>query len=111
MTVTPSARSSFLAGIGLWILAWAALLKTDEIAELAGIQHWVSSDRCLRWINSHKSTSLLLTEIVNFGIQGVRDPLGVTFSLGGTLVNLLAIGVFVPVRERLRRGRSLSQLG
>ena len=55
--LTPTMRGSFFAGIGLWVLVWALLFKGDEIAQAGGFQRWVSSDRCLRWIRNHKSTS------------------------------------------------------
>ena len=103
MNLTPSAKGSFFAGIGLWCLIWAALLKADEIAELGGFQRWVSSDRCLRWINKHKSTSLIGTELVNYTHTGL-DPLGVTFALGGTLVNAVVIYFLLPMRERAKGG-------
>jgi hypothetical protein len=101
MTLTPSTKGSFIAGFGLWCLIWAALFKADEIAEAGGLQRWVSSERCLRWIRQHKSTSLISTEILNYSHTGL-DPLGVAFALGGTLVNLLVIFVLLPVRAFLK---------
>jgi hypothetical protein len=109
MTLTPSTKGSFIAGIGLWCLVWAALFKADEIADLGGIQRWVSSDRCLRWISKHKSTSLIGTELCNYAHTGL-DPLGVTFALGGTLVNSLVIYVLLPLRDRAKRGGALLNL-
>ena len=103
MQVTPSVRGSFLAGIGLWVLVWALLFKGDEIAQAGGLQRWVSSDRWLRWIRQHKSTSLIGTELLNYTHTGL-DPLGVTFALGGTLVNVLVIYFLLPMLERAKRG-------
>ena len=100
MNLTPSTKGSFLAGVGLWMLIWAALFKADDIAEAAHLERWVSSDHCLGWINRHKTTSLLTTELVNFG-HATTDPLGVTFALGGTLVNLLVIFILLPCRGKL----------
>ncbi len=105
MNLTPSTKGSFLAGIGLWALLWALLFKADDLAEAARIQRWVSSARCVRWITRHRNTSLLGTELVNYGTHGIADPLGVTFALGGTLVNLLMIYLFLPWREKLLRRR------
>ncbi len=59
LNLTPSTKSSVLAGIGLWCLIWLSLFKADEIAKAGGFQRWISSERCLRWIRQHKSTSLL----------------------------------------------------
>ena len=103
MNLTPSSKSSFIAGIGLWVLLWALLFKADEIAEAGGLQRWVSSDRCLRWIRQHKSTSLIGTELCNYSHTGL-DPLGVTFALGGTLVNVLVIYFVLPMLGRAKRG-------
>jgi len=100
MNLTPSTKGSFLAGIGLWALIWAALFKADDIAEAVHLEQWVRSEHCLGWINRHKSTSLLTTELVNFS-HATTDPLGVTFALGGTLVNLLVIFILLPCRNRL----------
>src|SRR6266480_5731244 len=107
---TPSTKGSFIAGIGLWTLLWAALFKSDEIVEACGFQHWASSDRCLRWIRNHKNTSLLMTELFNYGSHGISDPLGVTFALGGTLVNVLVIYFLLPMRERAKRGGTVLNL-
>ncbi len=109
MNLTPSAKGSFFAGVGLWCLIWAALFKGDEIAELGGFERWVSSDRCLRWINKHKSTSLIGTELCNYAHTGL-DPMGVTFALGGTLVNAIVIYLLLPMRDRARRGGELLNL-
>ena len=76
MNLTPSTKGSFIAGVGLWCLIWASLFKADEIAQAGGFQRWVSSERCLRWIRQHKSTSLISTEILNYSHTGL-DPLGV----------------------------------
>ena len=107
MTLTPSTKGTFLAGIGLWLIFWAALFKADEIAGAAHVQRWINSARCVRWINRHKSTSLLGTELFNYGSHGL-DPLGVTFALGGTLVNVLMIYAVLPYRERRLRRSTLS---
>lgn len=108
MNLTPSQKGSFLAGIGLWMLIWASIWKFDDIADAMHVKRWFNSTRCLRWISQHKSTSLLGTEIVNYGTHGL-DPLDVSFSLGGTLVNVLFIYLFSPLLEvRLRRRDSAS---
>jgi hypothetical protein len=105
---TPSSKSSFIAGFGLWCLIWASLFKADEIAKAGGFQRWVSSDRCLRWIRNHKSTSLIGTELCNYSHTGL-DPLGVTFALGGTLVNVLVIYFLLPILDRAKRsGKALN---
>lgn len=79
------------------------MFKADEIAEAGGFQRWVSSERCLRWIRQHKSTSLLGTKLCNYAHTGL-DPLGVTFAIGGTLTNVLIIYVLLPLLDRVKRG-------
>jgi hypothetical protein len=103
MTLTPSAKGAFLAGIGLWCLMWLSLFKADEIAEAVHLQRWISSDRCLRWIRQHKGTSLLGTELFNYGTHGISDPLGVTFALAGTFVNVLVIYGLLPLLNQATR--------
>ncbi len=109
MNLTPSSKASFAAGVGLWCLIWAALFKSDEIAEAARVQRWFSSQKCLDWIRTHKSTSLLSTELVNYAHTGL-DPLGVAFALGGTLVNALMILVLLPLHGRAKRRGTLLNL-
>ncbi len=109
MNLTPSTKGSFIAGVGLWCLIWAALFKSDDIAKAARVERWFSSERCLNWIRNHKSTSLLSTELVNYTHTGL-DPLGVAFALGGTLTNVLVIFLLLPMRERAKRGKAVLNL-
>jgi len=74
VNLTPSQKGSFLAGIGLWVLIWASIWKADDIAQAMRIQRWFNSGRCIRWIGRHKSTSLLGTELVNYGTHGRAEP-------------------------------------
>jgi len=104
VTLTPSTKGSFLAGVGLWLMFWASVWKADDIAEAMRIERWFNSTRCIRWIGQHKSTTLLGTELVNYGTRGL-DPLGVSFSLGGTLVNAVFIYLLLPCLESLLRRR------
>jgi hypothetical protein len=103
VNLTPSSKSSFLAGIGLWCLIWLSLFKADEIAKAGGFHRWISSERCLRWIRQHKSSALLGTELCNYAHTGL-DPLGVTFAIGGTLTNVLVIYLLLPILNRVKRG-------
>ena len=111
MNLTPTQKCSFLAGVGLWVLIWASVWKADDIAQAMRIERWFNSTRCIRWIGRHKSTTLLGTELVNYGTHGL-DPLGVSFSLGGTLVNVLVIYLLLPCLETLfrRRGTATATL-
>ena len=106
MNFTPSARGSFIAGIGFWALLWAALFKSDDFAEACGVPRWFSSERCLRWISKNRATTLIGTEVCNYAHTGL-DPLGVTFALGGTVVNVLMIYVVLPLLDKAKHRRSV----
>lgn len=109
MNLTPSQKGSFLAGVGLWVLIWASIWKADDLTRALRIQRWFNSGRCIRWVSRHRSTSLLGTEVINYGSHGL-DPLGVSFSLGGTLVNILMIYLLLPLLERRKSSSSTSTL-
>ena len=99
MTLTPTTKGAFLAGVTIWCLKWLSLFKADEIAEFGGIQRWINSERFFRWIREHKSTSLIGTEVCNYAHTEL-DPLGVTFALGGTLTNFIVIYILLPMLNR-----------
>jgi hypothetical protein len=103
MNLTPTTKGAFLAGITIWCLMWLSLFKADEIAEFGGIQRFISSERFFRWIREHKSTSLLGTELINYGTHGISDAESVTFAAEGTLVNALMIYVLLPLLSKVTR--------
>jgi hypothetical protein len=110
MNLTPTTKGAFLAGVLLWCLMWLSLFKADEIAELGGIQRWMNSKRVLGWIREHKSTTLLSTELINYGTHGIGDAESVTFAAGGTLVNTLVIYVLLPLLNRATRDNTRRNL-
>ena len=103
MTFTPSATSSFSAGAVFWAMVWSVVVKLDELLKLVPFYHPKArvSDRILVWVRSHKILTVTCTEILNYSIHGVESPLGVTFALGGTLVNILMVTFIVPIWCRL----------
>jgi hypothetical protein len=101
MTFTPSSTSSFTAGAVFWSMVWAGLGKLNELARFIGLKRSKPRESALRWINSHKVITLTATEVVNYSVHGISSPLGVTFALGGTLVNLLMVTFIVPIWCRL----------
>ena len=99
-TPTPSATSSVVAGMGLWVLAWSFVAKLDSVAKLLRVERFINKDKFLDWIADHKGISLIATEMVNIGSHGMgMDSLGVTFSLGGTIVNAFVICLILPLRK------------
>ena len=105
MNFTPTTKGAFLAGLGLWILLWLGLFKLDEVIENTVLRRWASSEGCLRWISRHRSTTLLGTELFNYGTHGITTPDGVVFAAGGTIVNALMIFGVLPLRNILKRKR------
>ena len=104
MTFTPSTKGAFFAGVGLWLLLWASLFKIDDIFADTVLRRFVSSKSSIAWINRHRSTTLLGTELFNYGTHAISQPDAVVFAIGGTIVNLLMILVVLPIRS-LRKAR------
>ena len=102
MIVTPSSRGSFLAGVAFWSLVWLSVTKLDEIAACLRLRRWLSTERCLAWVDQHRALTLLGTECSNYATHGISNVLGVTFALGGTLVNVVVICLLIPLRARTR---------
>ena len=103
MTFTPSSTSSLTAGAVFWSMVWAGLGKLNELARFVGFKRARPRESALRWINSHKVITLTATEVVNYSVHGISSPLGVTFALGGTIVNTLMVAFVVPIWCRLSR--------
>jgi hypothetical protein len=101
MTFTPSATSSFSAGAVFWGMIWATLGKLNELVHFVGFKKSNPRQTVLRWINAHKVVAITLTEAVNYSVHGISSPLGVTFALGGTLVNAFMVMFIVPIWCRL----------
>jgi hypothetical protein len=103
MTLTPSTKGAFFAGIGLWLMLWLALFKVDEVFGETLLRRFITTERCTKWIAQHRSTTLLGTELFNYSVHGIAQPDGVVFALGGTLVNTLMIFCALPLRVLLKR--------
>lgn len=106
--LTPTASSSFFAGIGLWSVIWSAIYKLDKVAKLIRCDRWISKEATFAWIRDNKVISLLLTEIVNFGTHGITNPASTVFALGGTFVNIIMIFIVVPAQYMAKRAFGLT---
>jgi|ERR1035438_6009759 hypothetical protein len=104
MILTPSNGGNLVAGVGVGTFAWAAFLKSDHIPWISRLMTTKRKESSLTWINDNKGMSLLGMEAVNFGIHGITDPNSVMFALGNTILNIIMLWVFLPVRQ-LRAGR------
>jgi len=103
MTLTPSANSSFSAGVVFWGLVWATLGKVNELAHFVGFKKANPRQTVLCWINAHRVVTVTLTEAINYSVHGISSPLGVTFAIGGTLVNCFMVAFIVPIWCRLSK--------
>ena len=99
-TPTPSASSSFIAGIGLWALFWGILSHLNQVGRVIGLGRFIHQDRILDWMTEHKAMTLMTTEVINLGSHGWgMDALGVTFAMGGTFINAIVIYLMLPLRR------------
>ena len=110
MSFTPSAKSSFVAGIGLWAVGWSALFKLDKIPLVKRLVTLDRKERMFDWMTDNKVVTLLATEACNFGVHGVSNPNSVTFALGGTFWNILMIFAWLPFRKYRRRKAQIQDI-
>ena len=103
---TPTASSSFFAGIGLWGVVWSAVYKIEAVAKILGLGRFVNKERILDWMDSNKVVTLLTTEIINFGTHSPESPNSTAMALGGTLLNAIMIFVVLPIRFMIHRRRA-----
>ena len=103
---TPTASSSFFAGVGLWGVIWSAVYKIESVAKMFGLGRFVSKEKILRWISGHKVVTLIGTEAINFGVHGVENPNSVTMAIGGTITNCVMIFIVLPIRNLIHRRKS-----
>jgi len=82
-------------------MVWATLGKLKGLVQFVGCKKSNPCQAVLRWINAHKVVTITLTEAVNYSVHGISSPLGVTFALGGTLVNAFMVMFIVPIWCRL----------
>jgi hypothetical protein len=103
---TPTASSSFFAGVGLWGVIWSAVYKIESVAKMFGLGRFVNKDAILSWISGHKVVTLLATEAINFGVHGIENPNSTTMALGGTITNFVMIFIVLPIRNLIHRFQS-----
>lgn len=99
MQITPSAKSSFLAGFCLSVIAWLTILKLDSLAKFLHLERFLNQKKWLDWMSDNKTLTLLFTEFINYGMHGITSTTATTFALGSTTFNAIAIFVGLPVRS------------
>jgi len=105
MTFTPTAASAGIAGFTFWGLVWTTLSKLDTIAALFGFKNRFFARQMRLWINDNKGLTICASEIVNFGIHGVKSAEGTLFAIGGTLFNCIYVFAINPLICRHDRRR------
>lgn len=111
LLVTPTFASSAIAGAGLGLVGWSAILKSDRVPGLKRLMTTDRKERTLTWMNHNKGLSLLGLEAVNFGVHGVVSPNAVALALGNTAVNIVTLWLYLPLRQwRVGRTKAIAIL-
>jgi hypothetical protein len=111
MIVTPTNTGSAIAGASVGVFGWSLALKSNQIPFVTRLYTVERKERLLSWMNGNKSMALLALEAWNFGTHGILDSNAVIFALGNTIVNVLGLWIYLPLRQRrARRARAAAIL-
>lgn len=103
MVLTPSTTSGGIAGFTFWGMVWIAIGHVTDIGRLFHIPaRFCDSKHIFRWVLEHKGLAILCSELINYGIHGVKSSTGVVFALGGTLANAFAIFGVLPLVNKIK---------
>jgi hypothetical protein len=100
MFVTPSNTGSMIAGVGVGLFGWSLAEKADKIPFVKRVYTPERKARTFAWACRNKAMALLALECLNFGTHGISDANAVLFALGNTLVNVLGLWIYLPLRQR-----------
>jgi hypothetical protein len=100
MLVTPSNTGAIIAGLGVGIFGWSLAEKADKIPVVRRLYTHERKERTFLWASRNKTMALLALECLNFGTHGISDANAVLFALGNTLVNVLGLWIYLPLRQR-----------
>jgi hypothetical protein len=103
MVVTPTNTGSAIAGASVGVFGWSLALKGHEIPFIRAFYTRERREKLFSWMNRNKGLALLTLEALNFGIHGITDANAVIFALGNTLVNVLGLWIYLPLRQGLSR--------
>ena len=110
MVFTPSNSGNLVAGAGLGISAWSALLKADKVPWLKKLMTTRRKELSLDWINRNKGISLLGLEAINFSIHGILSANAVIFALGNTVLNIFMLWAYLPLRMMCANKKKIRNL-
>ncbi len=103
MVITPTNTGSAIAGASVGVFGWSLTLKGDQIPFIKRFYTVERKEKLFSWMNGNKSMALLTLEAWNFGIHGITDANAVIFALGNTVVNVLGLWIYLPLRQRRAR--------
>lgn len=101
---TPSAVSSFTAGVVLNSILWSLIYKVKSISKMIYLDRFVNEDAILNWINMNKVIAFAIAKFINLSMHGM-NALGVSMALGGSLIDAIVCWIAVPAMARNRQGR------
>ncbi len=111
MVITPTNAGSAIAGASVGVFGWSLALKGNEVPLIRRLYTPERKEKLFSWMNGNKSMALLALESLNFGIHGITDANAVIFALGNTIVNVLGLWIYLPLRQRrTRRARATAIL-
>jgi hypothetical protein len=111
MLITPTNTGSAIAGASVGVFGWSLAFKGDQIPLIQRVYTAKRKEKLFAWMNANKSLALLALETCNYSIHGVTDANAVIFALGNTLVNVVGLWVYLPLRQRrARRARATAIL-
>lgn len=103
MIFTPTSKSQLAAGAAFWVTIWSVIYELDSIAKPLRLSRWVSRAAVVGWMRQNKVLSFLITELINYGHVDAESPAGVTFAVGGSIVNGCVIFLVLPCSSTLER--------
>lgn len=110
MVLTPSNSGNLVAGAGLGLFAWGALLKADKVPWLRNLMTTRRKELSLDWINRNRGISLLGLEAINFSIHGILSANAVIFALGNTLLNIFMLWIYLPLRMMCAKKKNIQNV-
>jgi len=100
MIITPSNTGSIIAGAGVGVFGWSLALKGNKIPFIKRFYTSERKEKMFTWASGNKTMALLALEGINFGIHGITSANAVLLALGNTVVNVLGLWVYLPLRQR-----------
>jgi len=85
------------SGSVVWTVIWNVI---NHLESIPFVKHFIKKEKIFDWVNRNKVLSLTTTEVMNLSVHGITSPLGPAMAFGGTLVNIVAIFGWIPLRQK-----------